>query len=95
MIVDLEEGDFCKNEKESLYKNIKSYQNMITVKDSVVFDLNKTIGNLNAKIKQKDRLIRLTETERDNAVKEKKMAFYKGIGVGAVPSLIILILTLL
>ena len=95
MIVDLEEGDFCKNEKESLYKNIKSYQNIITAKDSVVFDLNKTIANLNAKVKQKDRLIKLTETERDNAIKEKKMAFYKGIGVGAVPSLIILVLALL
>lgn len=95
MIVDLEEGDFCKVEVASKDNTILLKEKQIKVKDSIIVDLGQTIVNLNTKVEQKDKLIKLTEEERDNAIQEKKMAFFKGIGVGAVPSLIVLVLTLL
>jgi hypothetical protein len=92
IMIDLENGNFCKKEVASKDNIIYLAEKNFKVKDSIISDLNITVSNLNAKVNQKDTLIKLTEKERDIALSDKKKNLYKGAGIGFLFSLFFLLL---
>lgn len=82
IIADLETGDHCENEKQSLYRSIEHYQNIITVKDEIIDTKDKTIKKNAEVTAEKNKQIVLLIDQVNTLRKEKGQKFWQGVYIG-------------
>lgn len=82
IVADLERGDYCENEKQSLYRSIEHYKNIITVKDATIAVKDQTIKKNVEVTAEKNKQIVLLIDEVNTLRKEKGQKFWQGVFVG-------------
>jgi len=95
IMVDLETGDFCQQEKQSYLRDIENLRKLISIREK---EHGNTVGRLNdcqGVVKEKNIQIQLKEDEIKALKKEKGAKFWSGIGVGAGSSLALVAVLLL
>jgi hypothetical protein len=95
IVLDLEDGDHCNAEKLSLYRSIKHYQNIITLKDEVIVTKDEGLAKQKAIIDEKNKQMILLIDEVNMLRKEKGQKFWHGIYIGGGSGLVLAALVLL
>jgi hypothetical protein len=82
IMVDLETGDFCQQEKQSYLRDIGNLRKLMAIREQ---EYENTVGRLNdckGVVKEKDLQIRLKDDEIQALKREKGSNFWKGAALG-------------
>jgi hypothetical protein len=82
IMVDLETGDFCQQEKQSYLRDIENFRKLMAIREQ---EYENNVGRLNdckGIVKEKDLQIRLKNDEIQALKREKGSNFWRGTALG-------------
>ena len=83
IILDLEAGDFCKQNQTSLEKSIADFKKLVETQKQQITTLQVKVGEYEDVYREKENQIALRDKEINVLEKEKKAKFWNGLGFGA------------